>query len=149
MSVNQDTDYVIRNHQSFGRALREFCSCQGITQGELAQRLDVYRSYPSALEGGSTTEVMRRIVVVAQALDLEIVVLPPSPKNKVDVEFAVLLDGHQVAIVNERGNRMMMVYTDDTGSLDAPLVSMAVPVGIRRYDDQRARTFFRRLLLKG
>ncbi|WP_276961849.1 helix-turn-helix domain-containing protein [Ferrimicrobium acidiphilum] len=76
MSRNYDTEYAIRNHQSFGRALREFRSRQGITQEELAQRTNLHRSYLSALEGGSTTEAMRRIVVVARALDLEIVLRP-------------------------------------------------------------------------
>nr|WP_276970646.1 HipA domain-containing protein [Ferrimicrobium acidiphilum] len=61
----------------------------------------------------------------------------------------VLFDGRHVATLYERGRQMTMVYTDEAGPLDAPLVSMAMPVGSRRYDNQHARAFFRGLLPEG
>ncbi len=76
MSENRDNEYVIRNYQSFGRAFREFRSRQGITQAELAEITNLHRSYISTLEGGVNTEAVRRLVVLARALELEIVVRP-------------------------------------------------------------------------
>ncbi|MHB8190988.1 MAG: helix-turn-helix domain-containing protein [Ferrimicrobium sp.] len=76
MFENPDTEYIIRNQQAFGRALCEFRSRQGITQAELADMTSLHRSYLSALECGANTEAIRRLVVIARALDLEIVIRP-------------------------------------------------------------------------
>ena len=76
MSEFVDTEYLIRGPQSFGMALREFRIRRGITQAELAEMLELHRSYLSALERGATTSAIRNLVIACRALDLEIVIRP-------------------------------------------------------------------------
>jgi transcriptional regulator with XRE-family HTH domain len=74
VSENQDNEYVVRGPQSIGFAVAEARHRAGVTQAALAEEADVHRSYLSALEGGATTEALRRIVRLFDALDLELVV---------------------------------------------------------------------------
>jgi HTH-type transcriptional regulator/antitoxin HipB len=74
MSEESDTDHIIRGAQSFGHAIAEMRHRRALTQAELAERASVHRSYLAALEGGSTTEAIRKVLRILAALDLEVVV---------------------------------------------------------------------------
>jgi transcriptional regulator with XRE-family HTH domain len=76
MSRNHDNEMVIRNETLFGLALQEHRTRAGMTQGELADRLDLHRSYLSALENGRTNTAMRAVMRAFRELGLEVVVRP-------------------------------------------------------------------------
>lgn len=76
MSRNQDNEMVIRNETLFGLALQEHRTRAGMTQRELADRLDLHRSYLSALENGRTNTAMRAVMRAFRELGLEVVVRP-------------------------------------------------------------------------
>jgi len=57
---------------SIGAAIREFRRQRGLSQGELASRTGIHRSYLSELEGGKTTEHVERLVAVFEALGVGI-----------------------------------------------------------------------------
>lgn len=74
MSENPGSEYLVRGPQSIGFAIAEARHRAGMTQAALADEAAVHRSYLSALEGGATTEAIRRIVRLVDALGLELVV---------------------------------------------------------------------------
>lgn len=76
MSTHRDIEYVVRNEHLFGAALREFRQLAGVRQEELAERIEVHRSYLSALENGKSNSAMRALMRAMRALDLELVVRP-------------------------------------------------------------------------
>jgi len=76
MSGNTDTEFLVRNEQQFGPALREFRQRAGIRQGDLAVQLDLHRSYLSALENGRSNTAMRSLLRAYRELGLEVIVRP-------------------------------------------------------------------------
>ena len=79
MSGNQD-GYLVVGPQSFGRAIREFRLHRHVSQQALADRAEIHRSSLSALESGSTTEALDRIMRALAALDLEVVIRERSAR---------------------------------------------------------------------
>jgi transcriptional regulator with XRE-family HTH domain len=79
MSVNPD-EYLVVGPRSFGGAIREFRNRRHLTQQELADRADMHRTYLVALENGSVTEAVQRIMRAMHVLDLEVVVRPKQPR---------------------------------------------------------------------
>lgn len=76
MSGNADAEIVVANETLFGLAVQEFRTRAGLTQAELADRLDLHRSYLSALENGRSNAAMRAVMRALRELDLEVVVRP-------------------------------------------------------------------------
>jgi transcriptional regulator with XRE-family HTH domain len=76
MSENADIEYVVRNEHLFGVALREFRHQTGVRQADLAERLDMHRTYLSALENGKASPAMRALMRGFRELGLEVVVRP-------------------------------------------------------------------------
>ncbi len=76
MSENVGMEYVVRNEQLFGAALREFRHEAGLRQADLAERLELHRSYLSALENGKASPAMRALMRGFRELGLEVVVRP-------------------------------------------------------------------------
>lgn len=76
MSGIADTEIVVANETLFGLAVQEFRTRAGLTQAELAERLDLHRSYLSALENGRSNAAMRAVMRALRELDLEVVVRP-------------------------------------------------------------------------
>ncbi|MGE0508325.1 MAG: helix-turn-helix domain-containing protein [Acidimicrobiia bacterium] len=73
MSGNRD-EYLVVGPQSLGRAIHEFRVHRHVSQQELVDQADIHRSYRSALQSGSTTEALNRIMRALDLLDLEVVV---------------------------------------------------------------------------
>ena len=67
-------DYVIREAADFGKAVAEFRTLRGCSQGLLAEQIGVHRSYLSALERGHVTTVVERLFAALSALDVDVVV---------------------------------------------------------------------------
>ena len=76
MSENPDIEFVVKNERLFGPALSEFRHIAGIRQEDLAERLDMQRSYLSALENGRSNTAMRSLMRAFRELGLEVVVRP-------------------------------------------------------------------------
>ena len=76
MSVKKDMEYVIRNEEMFGSAIREFRHESGVRQADLAESLDMHRTYLSAIENGKSGPAMRSIMRALRELGLEVVVRP-------------------------------------------------------------------------
>jgi HTH-type transcriptional regulator/antitoxin HipB len=74
MSADEDIEYTVRNEHLFGSAVREFRQLSGVRQADLAERIDVHRSYLSALENGKSNPAMRTLLRALRALDLEVVI---------------------------------------------------------------------------
>ena len=66
--------YVIDAPDAFGKALAEFRLLRGISQADLAAEVSLNRTYVSGLEQGTTTEALRRLHLIAEALDLRITI---------------------------------------------------------------------------
>lgn len=79
MSGTMDISVIVRSEVQFGTALREFRDLAGVRQADLAERLDVHRSYLSALENGKSNAAMRTLLRAYRELGLEIVVRPAMP----------------------------------------------------------------------
>lgn len=62
----------LRTPAAIGLALREARLSQGLTQAELAADLEIPQSTVSELEAGKATIHIRRILSMAQALDLSL-----------------------------------------------------------------------------
>ena len=73
MSIKSD-EYLVIGAKSFGSAIREFRRRRHISQQQFADDTHMHRSYLSALEGGATTDAVRRIMRALRTLDLEVVV---------------------------------------------------------------------------
>jgi len=73
VSANRD-EFVVLGPNGFGAAIKEFRHRRGLTQQQLADEADVYRSYLAKLETGATTEALEQMTRALVALDLEIVV---------------------------------------------------------------------------
>lgn len=56
--------------QAFGSVLKERRKAKGISQEELAYRIEIDRTYPSLLERGLRTPTLAVLLVIAQALDV-------------------------------------------------------------------------------
>lgn len=67
---------IVGNETLFGLAVQEFRTRSGVTQADLADRLDLHRSYLSALENGRSNAAMRAVMRAFRELDLEVVVRP-------------------------------------------------------------------------
>jgi len=76
MSEKPDIEYLVRNEHLFGAALREFRHQAGIRQADLAERLELHRTYLSALENGKAGPAMRALMRGFRELGLEVVVRP-------------------------------------------------------------------------
>lgn len=74
MSADEDIEYVVRNEHLFGAAVREFRQLAEVRQADLADRIDVNRSYLSAIENGRSNPAMRTLLRAFRELDLEVVV---------------------------------------------------------------------------
>ncbi len=79
MSRNSDGEFLVQNEAIFGLAVQEFRVRAGMTQAELAERLELHRSYLSALENGQSTMAMRACMRAFRELGLEVVVRPRTP----------------------------------------------------------------------
>jgi transcriptional regulator with XRE-family HTH domain len=79
MSANPD-EYLVVGPRSFGGAIREFRNRRHFTQQEVAERANIHRTYLAALENGSATEAIHRIMRAMNALDLEVVIRPKQPR---------------------------------------------------------------------
>ena len=79
MSANPD-EYLVVGPRSFGGAIREFRNRRQFTQQAVAERADMHRTYLAALENGSATEALQRIMRAINALDLEVVIRPKQPR---------------------------------------------------------------------
>ena len=64
-------------------------------------------------------------------------------------DLHVWLDGTHIATLTEERGRMRLVHTRDARPSGAPLVSVAMPVGVARYTDALVRPFFQGLLPEG
>lgn len=69
-------EFVVRNEQMFGAAIRGFRNEAGVRQADLAERLDMHRTYLSAIENGRTGPAMRAIMRALRELGLEVVIRP-------------------------------------------------------------------------
>lgn len=76
MSQKSDIEFVVRNESQFGPALSEFRHLAGIRQQDLAERLEMQRTYLSALENGRSNTAMRSLMRAFRELGLEVVVRP-------------------------------------------------------------------------
>lgn len=72
-------EFIIRNETMFGPAIQEFRHRTAVSQADLAETLDLHRSYLSALENGRANSAMRAIMRAYRELGLEVVVRPRSP----------------------------------------------------------------------
>jgi transcriptional regulator with XRE-family HTH domain len=69
-------DFRVYAGDSFGQALRHFREERGLTQAELANRIGLSRQYVNALESGSGTERLDRLVKAFKELGVRIKVGP-------------------------------------------------------------------------
>lgn len=76
MSQEPDIEFIVRNEGLFGPALSEFRHLAGVRQADLAERLDLHRTYLSALENGRSNPAMRALMRAYRELGLEVVVRP-------------------------------------------------------------------------
>jgi transcriptional regulator with XRE-family HTH domain len=79
VSANPD-EYLVVGPRSFGGAIREFRNRRRLTQQDVADRAEMHRTYLAALENGSATEAIQRIMRAMHALDLEVVIRPKQPR---------------------------------------------------------------------
>lgn len=59
---------VSRSHISFGKRIKELRAKRGITQEDLADKIDVDRSYIGFLERGERNPTLTKILKIAKAL---------------------------------------------------------------------------------
>ena len=64
--------FRVYNAASLGTAIRYFRKAEGLSQGELAERVGMSRYYLTALENGKETEHLQRILAVLRELGLRI-----------------------------------------------------------------------------
>ena len=76
MSQEPDIEFVVRNEKLFGLAISEFRHLAGVRQADLADSLDMHRTYLSALENGRSNSAMRGLMRAYRELGLEVVVRP-------------------------------------------------------------------------
>ena len=74
----QSAEFVVLNEAMFGPAIQEFRHRSATSQADLAERLDLHRSYLSALENGRSNAAMRAIMRACRELGLEVVVRPKT-----------------------------------------------------------------------
>ena len=67
-STEQEQPFRVYTGASFGQAIRHYRKQTGLTQGELARRAGVDRSYLSRLERGHETEQLRHILAILRQL---------------------------------------------------------------------------------
>lgn len=65
--------------QRLGRALRRARQAQGLDQQDLADALDVHRSYLVGVENGHTTLALSRLIAALDLVGLELVVRERQP----------------------------------------------------------------------
>jgi transcriptional regulator with XRE-family HTH domain len=65
--------------ERLGRALRQARRAQGLDQQDLADALDVHRSYLVAVESGRTTLALSRLIVALELVGLELDVRERRP----------------------------------------------------------------------
>ena len=58
--------------QQFGQTVRKIRLKQGLSQGDVARRLNLHRSYISSIERGVRNPSLKVIQKIAKALDVEI-----------------------------------------------------------------------------
>lgn len=75
----EQAEFVVRNEVMFGPAIQEFRHRTATSQADLAETLDLHRSYLSAIENGRSNTAMRAIMRAYRELGLEVVVRPKSP----------------------------------------------------------------------
>ncbi len=66
--------FLVYNADALGQAVRHFRERAGLTQAQLAARIDIQRSYLAELEAGKTTEQTRRLVALLKELGARIVI---------------------------------------------------------------------------
>ena len=66
--------FRVYNAASLGTAIRYFRKSEGLSQGELAERVGISRYYLTALENGKETEHLQRILALLRELGLRITV---------------------------------------------------------------------------
>ncbi|MGH9917455.1 MAG: helix-turn-helix domain-containing protein [Nitrososphaerales archaeon] len=69
-----NAQFRIYNPEGLGQAVKHFREVAGLTQAELADRVDIQRSYLAELENGGVTEQTQRLVALFKALGVRITV---------------------------------------------------------------------------
>ena len=82
----------LRTSRDLGAAIRGARQDRGLSQAELAARAGVGRPWLSEVEGGKRTAEIGRILLVVNALDLTMALLPaPEPGDGRGVDIDSLL----------------------------------------------------------
>lgn len=66
--------FALRQPEDLGRAITEFRAWRGLTQAELAARVEFHRTYLSNMEQGVVPEYVRRYFALVRALGLTMTV---------------------------------------------------------------------------
>jgi len=78
--VNTDPNQLLKD---IGRRIAELRSERGLTQEQLAERLDVTPRHIQSVEGGFENPTVRTLVTFSDALGVEVVELFNPPKSRV------------------------------------------------------------------
>lgn len=68
----------IASAEDLGRALAETRSARGLTQQQLADSIDVQRSYLAELEAGASVQMIERLLRAFRRMGAEVTVTLPS-----------------------------------------------------------------------
>lgn len=79
-----DTERARHTIERLGQALRRARQAQGLDQQDLADALDVHRSYLVGVENGHTTLALTRLIVALDLVGLELVVRERRPSVGTD-----------------------------------------------------------------
>jgi transcriptional regulator with XRE-family HTH domain len=66
--------FEVDRADQLGAAVAEFRTLRGLSQGELAQRCALYRTYLSQVESGETPQFVERLFTLFDELGLRVVV---------------------------------------------------------------------------